>query len=286
MKFKPPLTLEEQVNHLELKKHVIFEEISKKEAADYLFEHNYINVISPFKYKNVKWLDGKSNKLVKDTSGNHVYERSVDFSWYINEHNRERSKYPYIMDSINRFENAYSTTFSYNVLHHYRIEDSSSFLNFFKSMHKKTDTRNYDATRKEKTHKEIHALYESAITHYSNVYNFFDSMTLGKRILVHQMLPQSLQSKIFKDLLECSQTLGTETQESFVSRLSILKSIRDCVYHCKSTTILIRYRNTRKNDLRTSTDMKKYSSLIEFLVHNSMLPRTARDINNNEKESI
>src|SRR5699024_4936614 len=132
------------------------------------------------------------------------------------------------------FENAYSTTFSYNVLHHYNIKDSTSFRDFFWSMHINVESTKYNKSRKEMTHKEIYSLYQSAQKHYSNVYNFFDSMTLGKRIFIHKLLPQSLQSKIFKDLLKCSQTLGTKTQESFVSRLSILKSIRDCVYHCKS----------------------------------------------------
>jgi len=49
--YKAPLKTREQVNYLEANKKVVFNEISKDDAEHLLYEHNYINVISPFKHR-------------------------------------------------------------------------------------------------------------------------------------------------------------------------------------------------------------------------------------------
>lgn len=60
--YKKPLTIEQQVNYLEKSKRVIYKEASKEESEKFLYTHNYINVISPFKYHFAK----------KDKNGNNV----------------------------------------------------------------------------------------------------------------------------------------------------------------------------------------------------------------------
>lgn len=52
--YKKPLTIEQQVNYLEKTKRVVYKEVSKEESEEFLYTHNYINVISPFKYHFAK----------------------------------------------------------------------------------------------------------------------------------------------------------------------------------------------------------------------------------------
>lgn len=50
IKYKKPLSIEEQIDYLEKSKSVVYNKCSKEEARHILYKYNYINVISPFKY--------------------------------------------------------------------------------------------------------------------------------------------------------------------------------------------------------------------------------------------
>lgn len=53
-KYKKPLTCSEQVDYLKMNKRVIYVDTSEDEAKEFLYTHNYINTISPFKQFFVK----------------------------------------------------------------------------------------------------------------------------------------------------------------------------------------------------------------------------------------
>ena len=70
IKYKKPLTIEEQVDYLEKNKHVVYNITSKDEAKVYLYNHNYINVISPFKERFAR--HDENDAAVRDENGNHI----------------------------------------------------------------------------------------------------------------------------------------------------------------------------------------------------------------------
>lgn len=47
--FKQPLSVAEQTAYLAKMKRVVYNDIMEDEAQEFLYTHNYINVISPFK---------------------------------------------------------------------------------------------------------------------------------------------------------------------------------------------------------------------------------------------
>lgn len=47
IKYKKPLSIEEQIDYLEKSKSVVYNKCSKEEARHILYKYNYINVISP-----------------------------------------------------------------------------------------------------------------------------------------------------------------------------------------------------------------------------------------------
>lgn len=105
MNYKPPLTVDKQVVKLGKDKRVVYKKISKEKAEYYLEKYNYTDLITPFKYNFCKW---KNNREVdKDSNGNHIYERCVDFTEYLNCYKRERRIYPKIYKNLSRFENVF-----------------------------------------------------------------------------------------------------------------------------------------------------------------------------------
>lgn len=48
-KYKKTLTCSEQVDYLKMNKRVIYVDTSEDESKEFLYTHNYINTISPFK---------------------------------------------------------------------------------------------------------------------------------------------------------------------------------------------------------------------------------------------
>ena len=52
---------------------------------------------------------------------------------------------------------------------------------------------------------------------------------------------------------------------AFIKKVFCLVSIRNCVMHCNSLEVLIRFYKPKTHELRNSSDRKKYLSLIKLL---------------------
>jgi hypothetical protein len=76
--YKHPLSNAEQVNYIEENKNVVYSQYSKEKAIQYLYEHSYINVITPFKHRFAE-KDKKTGIPLRDGLGNHIYTHKVDF---------------------------------------------------------------------------------------------------------------------------------------------------------------------------------------------------------------
>lgn len=265
VKHKEVYTLDEQIEHLKINKRVVFDEIKEKETKDYLLRNNYINVITPFKHKYAKWDEGNSNRLKKDENGKHIYEHSTDFKRYVEQHDAERSVYPIIMSNINSFENVFSSCFSYYVLNIYSINSYENFEFFLEHLVGHINSTVFKNREKKRALDKIKYIKNNYDSYYTNFFNFFDSMSLGNRVYLYGLLPNDTQSCIYNLLKEEALTLGQQSKNQFDKTLKRLPGVRDTVYHCRSTTILVRYRNTKTNDFRKDTDARIYRNLIMHL---------------------
>lgn len=262
--YKKPLCLEEQTKHLKDFKNIVFENISEKEAQEYLLRNNYINVISPFKYKYAK--KDEDGLLIKDKHNNHIYENVVDFSTYEDDYKEERGKYIKLFNKISIFEKTFNSIISYNVLIKYNVEDSNRFNDFVNDMFKSAaETKYYSVLEKIHMIEEI-SRFNSKIEKYNSPYIFFDRLTLSETITVYRLLPYDLKKWIFNKLKSINCTIHYQSMGRFDEALTRLTKVRNCVYHGNSLTILIRYYNIKKKELRYSTDKKKYENLIKHLL--------------------
>lgn len=171
--YKPPLKADKQVEKLEQCKNVVYKKINKENAQDYLIKYNYTDLITPFKYNFCKWKN--ENNVEKDSNGNHIYERHVDFSEYVNCYKRERKIYPKIYRNLYDFENTFKSVLAYRVLTEYNITDDLVFDNFINDL-----INNTGVTQKQKD--KFDKFYGS---HYRNIclsyFNGYKS-TLTKKI--------------------------------------------------------------------------------------------------------
>lgn len=51
----------------------------------------------------------------------------------------------------------------------------------------------------------------------------------------------------------------------FISKFFTLISVRNCVMHCNSLEILIRFYNPKTKALRDSTNKKRFTTMIKYL---------------------
>ena len=269
MKFKKPLTVAEQVNYLESNKRVTYNTISKEQAKEILYTHNYINVISPFK-ENFALRNDVGN-IVRDKNGNHIYNRNTDFSEYYNCYLFERLKYPIIYENIIKFESIFNAIVSYETLNYYNIESYNSFLTFISSL-----KANLEILRKNKRYSESttnHMLdeinsFDKLMTNYENIYIFLDRLSLSQIITVYRCVDKNLHNKIFKNLLSRNLTFGYSSAGTFDDVLKRIVPIRNCIAHSNSLNILINYYNIKDKSLRNATDKKKFKKIIAKLSGN------------------
>lgn len=73
------------------------------------------------------------------------------------------------------------------------------------------------------------------------------------------------QNKIFKDLKKYGMTFNVDKVPDFIDKVFCLVSIRNCVMHCNSLEILIRFYNPKLHELRKKSDRKKYINMIKSL---------------------
>lgn len=261
--YKPSKKIKEQLDYLEEKKRVRFIDMDRNTAGDKLLEYNYINVITPFKHKFAKC---DSKKQVVKVNGNHIYEKDVDFSEYYNCFWEERKKYPIIIANIQDFEIHFKSITAYHILttsEIYNSSDLSLFLSKLELRFSYLESR-YDKTRIQHMKDQIESLKKD-IFNYADVYCFFDRMSLGNMLTVFTCLEDDTQNRILKDMKRYKMNLNVDQVPDFIKKVFCLVSIRNCVMHCNSLEVLIRFYKPKTHELRNSSDRRKYVNLIKLL---------------------
>ena len=260
--YKSAKKLEEQIEYLKNNKRVCFNVIDEKNAKDILFKYNYINVISPYKHYFAK-LNNKKEVIKMD--GNHVYERDVEFNEYYELYKSEREKYPIIAANIMCFETQFNSILSYRTLTNYSIQNDVD-LELFLNTVKLNIPSNSDYNEKRLNHinNQIDDLV-TLIPNYHDVYCFFDRLSLGSLLTIFCGLDKHIQKLILSDCEKLGINFGMNNVNAFISKFFALVSIRNCVMHCNSLEILVRFYNPKTKDLRKSSDRKKYISMIRVL---------------------
>lgn len=260
--YKTPKNLDEMITHLRVTKKIIIDTEKIDETKDILLRYNYINVISPYKHYYFK---KDRDNAIKDSMGKHIYPEAIPFEEYYSKYKEERSLYPIIFKRISEFETIFNAVVSYHVINHYKFcsfEDFDRFCNELKLnlIKVKDKSKHYMID-------EIDGFYgnEYGIKKYNNIYVFFDRLSIRK-ILTVFILTQDLTDLIFSDLRRFDATLNFTIVNQFINAVEMLVHIRNTVYHNNSLEILKRYYNVKGNQLRKSSNVKQYASLIKYLV--------------------
>ena len=274
IKYKKPLSIEEQVDYLEKNKHVVYNECSKDKAMQYLYCHNYINVISPFK-ENFARRD-ENNNIVRDEKGNHIYDFPVDFSQYQNLYTLERIKYPTIYTNIMNFETAFNAIVSYEVINHYEIKDEIRFKVFVEIMQENINSFVESSRLKPSVANHMRndiSKFESLMKNYNSIYIFMDRLSLSQTITVYRSINVPLHNKIFNSLLTNGLTFGYKSSGSFDDFLSRIVPIRNCIAHFNSLEIVVKYYDIKNKNLRYEADCNRYKKVIAKLSENDKSPQ-------------
>ncbi len=260
--YKPAKTIEEQIEYLKENKRIRFNIINEKDAKEILFRYNYINIISPYKHRFAK-LD-KKKEVIKE-NGNHVYEREVEFSEYYELYNSERKKYPIISKNIISFETIFKSIFSYRVLTTYTFEEENDIYQFLALIRLRIPkNQKYSLKRIEHMNNQIKKM-EMNVSKYHDIYCFFDRMSLGQILTIFCGLDYKEQDLIFKDCKKEGIDFGVDKTPDFIVKMFTLIAVRNCVMHCNSLEILIRFYNPKTKALRDSTNKKRFVSMINYL---------------------
>lgn len=262
-RYKSAKSISEQIKYLNEKKRIQFNNMNMKEAGEKLLQYNYINVITPFKHKFAKL---NHQKEVIKVEGNHIYESNVEFSEYFDLFINERKSYPIIINNIMDFEIHFKSIIAYYILNSYSLNNSQeldSFLNKLKLRFSFLESR-YNPKRISHMNKHIDKLRKS-IFKYADIYCFFDKMSLGDMLTIYTCLDTDVQNKIFSDLKRFNLNFNVDKIPDFIDKIFCLVSIRNCVMHCNSLEILIRFYNPKNHELRKISDRKKYLSMIKML---------------------
>lgn len=262
-KYKKPLTIEQQVDYLEKSKRVVYKEISKEESGEFLYTHNYINVISPFKYHFAK-KDDKGN-VIKNKSHCHIYESEVDFVQYMNRYCNERTLYPSLYTALSIFESTFNSILSYEVINHYDLRNEKNIELFIQELMQNTlNLRSVSFSEKQHMLRTINS-FPNSIDKYDSVFIFFDRLSFSELATIYKSINNKISYKIFESMTSELLNLGYTKKRDFDNSLTTLIQIRNCIMHSNSLTILIRYYNVKKKLLRTAKDKKRYTKIIDQL---------------------
>lgn len=262
-KYKKPLTIEQQVDYLEKSKRVVYKEISKEESGEFLYTHNYINVISPFKYHFAK-KDDKGN-VIKNKSHCHIYESDVDFVQYMNRYCNERTLYPNLYTALSIFESTFNSILSCEVINHYDLRNEKNIELFIQELMQNTlNLRSVSFSEKQHMLRTINS-FPNSIDKYDSVFIFFDRLSFSELATIYKSINNKISYKIFEAMTSELLNLGYTKKRDFDNSLTTLIQIRNCIMHSNSLTILIRYYNVKKKLLRTAKDKKRYTKIIDQL---------------------
>ncbi len=260
--YKKPRNIDQQVDYLEQYKNVTYNVLTKEEAKEFLFRYNYINVITPFKHQ-FALKDNKGNVI--KSHDKHVYPRDIEFSEYYELYKKERSIYPTIAKNVLWFETQFKAILAYRILITFDIRTNSQAISFLGSieLNINNDLR-LKQGRKQHMISSILNL-KSNILRYHDIYCFFDRLTLGESLNIYYGLDYKLQNTIFEDCKSINMHFGVDKTPDFISKIFTLVSVRNCVMHCNSLEILIRFYNPTTKQLRDSTNRKRFTSMIAYL---------------------
>lgn len=267
MNNKKPLKLDEQIKHLKSHKKIIFKDISEEDAKERLYVNNYINLVSPNKWDYCK-KDNKNVPLI-DKNKQHIYTNDIDFSCYIRRYDFERSKYDRIYHNIRVFESVFNSILSYEIVNYYKLINQQGFSDFTYSLLKNIatyiDSREYSPNEIKNMFHYVLNMNHSYLK-YNNIYIFLDRQNLSQIIILFRSIDFQLRRKVFNSLLKRNLTFGYNNFPTFNDFLDRVVSIRNCICHFNSLTILVRYYNIKEKSLRTSSDRKKYLTAINKLI--------------------
>lgn len=261
IEFKKPLTVDEQLDHIATHKRVVFNAMSREEAAKVLEKYGYINVITPFKFHFAK--KDQHGHIIKDSQGNHIYERDIDFKEYYDKYTEERSKYPGIYKSILQFEDIFGSVLSRECILFYDIRDTEKFSNFIAELQSNI-VLNYSGSQRTHMLNSV-SDFEEELLKYESIYIFMDRLTLNEKITIFRNVDASLKNRIFSILVRLGNTFNNTRLTSFDDTLSKLVFIRNYVYHGNSLTVLVRYYNIKRKAFRRKPDRSAYNKLINRL---------------------
>lgn len=258
MKYKPPLTLDEQIEKLAKYKRVVYKKINKKQAKEYLLKYNYTDLITPFKYNFCEW---KSKyEVLKDENGNHVYKKDIDFKQYLDCYKKERSIYPKLYKNLSEFENIFKSVLAYRILTEYNIYDDDAFEYFIDDLKANMGVNN---KQKHKFDNFYGTHYREVCTSYfnnykvtlknkynNNIYVFFENLTLGSSSAIYNCCSKKVRKLVFNDLIKYNVSFGFNDYNLFGQKLLIIGKIRNKVYHSSSLEIVIRFHDIKTNEIR------------------------------------
>lgn len=264
IKYKESKTLDNQIKYLHDDKRIQFNVIDEKNAKNILFKYNYINVISPYKHHFAK--TNNKHEVIK-INNRHIYERDVEFDEYYQKYKAERKQYPLIIKNILGFETIFKSIVSYRLLINYEIKCSDDLVSFLDKIFLNLSMNyigRYKIERVEHMKEHIDYLKDS-VDKYHDVYCFFDRMSLGHILTIYSCLDDNIQNIIFNDCKAIDMVFNVDKTPDFINKIFTLVSIRNCVMHCNSLEILIRFFDPKEKKLRDSTNKKKFTKMIDYL---------------------
>lgn len=262
MNYKHPLTIQQQTEYLKKHKRVVYNQISEKEAQEILYTHNYINVITPFKYRFAR--KNKKHQISRDTNGCHIYDRDVEFKEYYNLYCTERAKYPKIYANIMKFEKLVSSIVSYEILISYRINNLCSFKSFTSILAGNIKSSNYKENIKEYMLK-IESSLNKDIEEYKSPYIVLDHLSLNDTLTILVNSDKKIKKKCINEIVKRQEIVKATDEQNFYKLVSKIVRIRNCVCHNDSLEILLRYLSRKHKTLRRSSDRHSYAKLIKKL---------------------
>ena len=258
-----PTTVEEQVEYLHQNMRVQFNEIDKKTMENILLYNNYVNVITPFKHYFAK----KDNKreVLKDGHGCYIYVYDVDFHDYYEKFKNERLKYPIIAINVIAYESHFKAILAYRILTNNKIESSDDLFEFLDKIRLcAVYKNNFSKERNRHINKSILDL-EETIDNFTDVYCFFDRLSLGISLNLFLELTDDLQDLIFTDISKLEMNFNVRNVSDYISKVFTLVSIRNCVMHCNSLEILIRFYNPKNHQIRRNRNKRIFVKMIDYL---------------------
>ncbi|MDE8164730.1 hypothetical protein PT184_01810 [Erysipelothrix rhusiopathiae] len=286
MNFKKPLSSDKQIDHLIENKKVIINSISREAAELYLRGFNYINLITPFKHNySVKDLNNQPLKISKNNRDVHVYNEETDLTCYLQSFKEEREQYAQIMDGLHKFEITFKSLVTHYLLITFNIDSTQKAVTTFRKFQSQLDHLkiiDYQHEESELKERKTHMSrnYNKIISEFkgeaknppywegkkvSNIYVYFDRLSLKSVINIFYSLSKNVQNKIYADLKKMECNLETQSLNKFKIRVFNIYPIRNTIMHCNSLEILYRYKTPGSNELRSEENKQQYINTVRAL---------------------